>query len=486
MKKPKIISNTKSYLNSVSTTYFGKPRLHILRKILNVSVLLLIFNAIYGQTTYEEEIDKLAKECYNGRVKSCEKLSGIALHDENANARQAAVKKINDQFVLGDIVKYDKESTVRQAAFKRITYQNVLGDIAKNGTDLSIRSEAVNRINDQRILIDIAKNNIIDTKLRITAIDKISDQSILNDLAKSDTNVYVRQNAVNKIIDQRVLSEIAKNDIAPDVRLTAVYNITDQMILAEIAKNDVAPEVRKTAVKNITDQMILAEIVKNDKNLNVRETAVRKITDQSALGVIALGDNSEAPIAAQKITDLNILLEIANNSKNPELRILAEMLIERYFQDSYNTLNAANNIPVLMYLINSKSENISKLAALKVILINNIIKKYYSNLEVTMKKEYIGTTLIFNSSSDGTQVIRAHLDYTINVTLNNHFQKFEYKGDNNKKSTGNSNDKYEGKININEICEAVLSPVSKEDLVTISQKSEVKYLREAASLMLKK
>ena len=43
---------------------------------------------------------------------------------------------------------------------------------------------------------------------------------------------------------------------------------------------------------------------------------------------------------------------------------------------------------------------------------------------------------------------------------------------------------HRGTININEICEFLLAPISKEDLLKISKESDVIYLREAAKNML--
>ena len=264
---------------------FLKSIFSIKQIISTICMCLLFINSTHGQAT-EKDITRLAQECSDGKVESCEKLADIAKNDEKWDVRLKAIKKLTDQNVLIDIAKNDEKWNVRWKAVEKITDQSVLADIAKKDEDSSVRKAALHNITDQNVLADIAKNDNYRI-VRETDLEKITDQSALIDIAKNAKNFKIRKMAVEKITDQSVLADICTKDKHDQVQYAAFKRITDQNVLNDIAKNAKNSYRREMAVEKITDQSVLADIAKNDEDLYVREAALKKITDKDTLKDIA-------------------------------------------------------------------------------------------------------------------------------------------------------------------------------------------------------
>ncbi len=258
------------------------------------------FNIVLPQSS-EKKVNKLAKKCSKGHIKSCEKLKQIAISDDASRVRKAAIENLTDQSVLTEIAKNDARRAVRIAAINKITDQKVLFDIAKNESNSDVRKIAINKITDQNLLFDIVKNDTrygvrgeankrIDD-LTVKIIEKTIDQDVLANFAKNNTSQTVRIAAINKITDQNILADIAKNVEYYLDQITVVEKITDIKVLADIAKNNTDPNIQRAArkrrialntatIEKITDQSILAEIAKNDDYKSARHTATKKETSR--------------------------------------------------------------------------------------------------------------------------------------------------------------------------------------------------------------
>ncbi len=366
------------------------------------------------------EVDKLALECSKGLVQSCEKLNHIAKNDKDQGIRLTAVKRITDQNTLADIAKIDKNKAIRKTAIGKIT--------------------------DQSIIADLLKYDDNSHRFRDVTFNSITDQNILADVAKNALYNTTRKNAVEKITDQNILSNIANDDKHWSVRKAAVETITDQNILVDIAKNNTEGYCRKAAVEKIADQNILAVIAKNDTDWSVRITTVKKITDQK------------------------LLFDIAKNAKYLEPRFFA-----------LNGLNGQEFYKQIIEIINQNNKtkhNLAAIGALKIIPKDKILNNNYEVLEIFVK--------IYDFTQPYTTGTWKKLKYIIEIKTNKFNKSFNFVG--RKGSTIESQSELQkihfGHININEICEFLLSPLGKDDLLKIADESDVVYLRETAAKML--
>jgi hypothetical protein len=85
-------------------------------------------------------------------------------------------------------------SIVREAALERITDQRVLGDVAKNAQERDVSMAAVARIADERVLGGVAKSTK-ERRVREAALKRMADRSVLADVAKNAEDQDMRKTA---------------------------------------------------------------------------------------------------------------------------------------------------------------------------------------------------------------------------------------------------------------------------------------------------
>jgi hypothetical protein len=181
----------------------------------------------------------------------------------------APVWIVGDQQLLSEIAtNAEAGSAIRGiAAVGRVTDQALLGDIAIEGHDKTVQIAAVRKLNDQTILANVATNvRPMQYEVAIEAIHELSLAPTLAKIAVEHEIWFVRSAAVARIEDQALLAKIAENDSDENVRLAAVMRLTDQTALAKIATTNESNRMRLRAVEKLDDQAVLARIVAVDKD----------------------------------------------------------------------------------------------------------------------------------------------------------------------------------------------------------------------------
>lgn len=176
--------------------------------------------------------------------------------------------------------------------------------------------------------------------------------------------------------------------------------------------------------------------------------------------------------AVEKITDQNILFDIVKSGKYFITRLWA-----------LNSLSEHEYYNQIIDIINQKKEtnhNLAAIGALKIIPQDKILKNNYEVLTTHLKidqwsQEYFG------------MFIRRRMVYDIEIKTNKITKSFRFEGKKGreKELLSDIDRLHDGYINITEICEFLLSPLNKDDLLKISKESDVVYLRETATKMLK-
>ena len=148
----------------------------------------------------------------------------------NPKIRCEAIAELDNQALLAQIACIEDEAlSVRKAALQRMTDQSLLGDIARGKTEPRFNHD-----------------------LRKFAASKIKDKDILASVAMPDWRSWsapvedIHKAAVMKIKDQALLAKIAKKVPYDDrfqsgrfgVQVAAVKRIRDQSLLADIAANE--------------------------------------------------------------------------------------------------------------------------------------------------------------------------------------------------------------------------------------------------------
>ena len=217
--------------------------------------------------------------------------------------------------------------------------------------------------------------------------------------------------------------------------------------MADIAKNDKDSDVRIAAIENLTDQNILSNFAKNDANSDVRVAAAKKITNQ------------------------DLLFDIAKNGNYTD---------SQYF--AVNSLDEQKYYNQIIEIINQNKEtkrDLAAIGALKIIPSDKILKNNYKGLIINVTLDY-GFQKI-QSTFGGWYLSKiGELRCIIEIKTEKFSKSFRVAGAD--KSLIKNMDFIV--IDINGICEDILSHLSKDVLLKISNESDVVFLRETAKSML--
>lgn len=126
------------------------------------------------------------------------------------NVRKEAVRKLDNEVKLIEILKNDESSSVREVAVKKINNEEVLQDIAKNDPDAYVRLLAAERVNDQETLEYLAVNGKNST--RGLAIIKLRNEDLLEDIALNAKLHSDRQIAENRLKQLNPKAKLFTND----------------------------------------------------------------------------------------------------------------------------------------------------------------------------------------------------------------------------------------------------------------------------------
>jgi hypothetical protein len=428
--------------------------------------------------------EKAVAEKAAGKITTKTYLYEIVRHHNDENVRMAAWRQIIGLDLLGDLIandicyipielwgditdqnaliriaKTDKNKSDRATAAEKITDPGVLADIARTDTDAGVRVGAVQRITDPNMLIDIARRDA-DAWVCGAAVTRLTDQVPLTDFALHHPFGSVRSIAVEKIKDQNVIDGIAVHDADPTVRRSALDKVDDQNVIRQIAKNDADPSVRLKASRKIQDDAILADLAIHEKDPDVCFSIVSRIGDPKLYGDIVNNPNV-----------IRFVVKPGDYNCDGAFRFLV-FAFTHIDADRYHR-------PFLEALDVNCDRNFSAIIALKAIQGDSILKKYYPKIGITPIRKEIDQKYTIGTWTS--------IDYTIKTDINGSERTFSYNGERGGGVESGLKIKggHEGKIDLSDICEYLLKPVRKEDLVRLSAASTINCLREAAGKLLK-
>lgn len=251
------------------------------------------------------------------KIKDESRLEKIAIK-KDGTVCIAAMKRIHNQNIFKEIV-YDeyKSKDARKFAIKQIDDEKILAQIVLDNPFWPSPEYALENITDQSILMDILNKMDTSNRYREDVLAKIKDKSLIKEMSMDDPD------AVHAITDENTLINLVKNSSNPKVRRRAVQKITNQAVLKDVVKNDADGKVRYFAVYKIKDDKVLLDVLKNDGDIEVCKGAIRNISDQNVLKSIAKDasqDYSYRREAIGKINDKAFLQNLAEQDNRPMYR----------------------------------------------------------------------------------------------------------------------------------------------------------------------
>lgn len=334
----------------------GRRRRAAMKHLPDQSPLIDIYNNSHANLKIK--VDAVAS------LKDQEVLKRIALNDENAHIRGAAMGALEDAtFVAGiktiDAIlnphkdtksqytyEHDKKEQIQKIMALTVLAQIKTGDYSKRQKHERLRDKYGNYEEgyDENGVWTYKTKTI--TKYQGQGWEVESDESFESALAALKTNKdmrgyfikasqkiladYVEKNvsgrwgnsniikgAIQLIDDQTFLSEyLASHGSSEDEKL--LNRIEDQQLISRIATSAKSEDIKIAAISNLTDQVVIERIAKdNVSSPKVRKAAITKLENQLVLADIAKTDGyRDVRIAAvNMISDQAMLIEIAQMEK---------------------------------------------------------------------------------------------------------------------------------------------------------------------------
>ena len=235
----------------------------------------------------------------------------IGVEDNHWKIRQAAVKQLTDQTLLGKIAVEDNHWEVRRAAVGKVINQELLCQWAKKDPQAAIRQAAVAQISDDSFLltqlttesstaVHAAIINTLHNKdsIRICALKafhrKDREQALerlkeLSDASHEKINKVVishkelgrmAEELANEIDNSKLLTFVleGKFDV---LRIAAAHQLSDPDILKQAALRTDYREVQKILLSKLEDKIMLSQIAQESENHAMRLAAAQKAGSKS-------------------------------------------------------------------------------------------------------------------------------------------------------------------------------------------------------------
>jgi len=181
--------------------------------------------------------------------KDSDLLAKIGKTDTDSGVRAAAVEKITDMELLGDIFSSDPDDLVRQSAEKRLI--PMYRDKIAESTDSEVRGKILDRIDNQDTLMWIA-GEINHPDVRLEILDRIDKPHHLCMIAQSNWGMKAGMAVIEKLSDPDHLEQVARKGSNKKIRKLAESK--QQVIYAEL--NPPSPdEIRTQELETLCHNM---------------------------------------------------------------------------------------------------------------------------------------------------------------------------------------------------------------------------------------
>jgi hypothetical protein len=211
--------------------------------------------------------------------------------------RVAAIYELgpDEAAVLHTLGREDSEHRVRRAAVARIDDVQVLGDIAQSDPDEDVRAEAV------RGLAGIAAEadhlaQAIDAVGRLLSLGRLKEMVLV---AREGSSAEVRAAVVDALDDQRSLGSISRHARDSASRLRALGRVSDQEELLKVAVKAEHTDVAVAALERMSDVDAISAVSQRARNkVAARRARTRlRVLEEAARPAPAV---AEVPMRAEE------------------------------------------------------------------------------------------------------------------------------------------------------------------------------------------
>ena len=168
--------------------------------------------------------------------------------DPDPAVRAEAVLRLPaaDHDLVLALAREDADARVRRAAVKRLSEVPVLGEIAGADADAGVREEAAGR------LVHLALHDAVEAQAR-AAVAGLREAKHLASVARGAAHASVREAALDSLADPKLLASVVREALDPRTRLLALGRIEDGATLLGLAQNLEQKALAVAAVDRLSD-----------------------------------------------------------------------------------------------------------------------------------------------------------------------------------------------------------------------------------------
>jgi Domain of Unknown Function (DUF349) len=219
-------------------------------------------------------------------------LRALAREDVEARVRRAAVSRLADPDVLGEIVRTDPDDDVRTEAVRGLAGLAAEADTVAMATAVLRQLVQLGRVKEVVAIARSATN----TAIRRSAVDLLDDARSLGSISRHAEDGATRLHALERLQDAQEIASVALKSEHTDVAVAALERVSDQDTLSAIAqraRNKVASRRARTRLRELDDA---SQSIRDEAVVKMSEPDRHRATEfcQRAEGLVTIADPLDA------------------------------------------------------------------------------------------------------------------------------------------------------------------------------------------------
>jgi len=229
-----------------------------------------------------------------------EALRALAREDAEARVRRAAVTRLNEVSVLGDIARTDPDEDVRAEAVRSLAGIAAETATVTDAVEVGRLLAAIGRTRE--VVLAIREN--ASTDIRLSLVELLDDARSLGSVSRHAPDSGTRLRALARISDPDELLNVALKADHTDAAVGALERIDNPEALSSIAqrgRNKVASRRARTKLRRLEEQAQPAPEEQVRMSSDDRQRALMLIHEAEALVAVQNPDDATSSLAAVRL-----------------------------------------------------------------------------------------------------------------------------------------------------------------------------------------
>ncbi len=281
-------------------------------------------------------------------------LRRLALTDSSEEVRQEALRRIDDQAVLLEVVRGGRMPDTRAMALARINDHEARVSVALDRTlPEALRAQALVGLKAEPRLRELYRPKASDAFKRalFDALGDTANDEFWGEVARLEPSAALRARAFGHIRSERLCAELSRVEPDPELRRMLTDLVGAPELLRQLIDIQTSDSERMRLLGRVSDPLVLESIACSDRDVRFRLEALARVRDAKAVlriacaevpaevalaALVRLGDDESRGLVAmhsphedvraeafRTISDEGVWSRLEDESPWPEIRWLA-------------------------------------------------------------------------------------------------------------------------------------------------------------------